>query len=175
MASQAGMSKTFSIWRRSPQAGTNFACLRALPWSEVSIKLGFTRRLSAPAEGSGNTLRAPEKEPEFERQLSLASTGDQAVDIPEIGLRLRLKVIDWPDGQRDTKHEATAADWSRLAPPSWSGVRGPAILFSPGAFARSQVEAIIVRNANRPSMNGKVGQSSRVPAVGLGTRFPGRR
>jgi tRNA(Ile)-lysidine synthetase-like protein len=32
-------------------------------------------------------------------------------------LRLHLKVIDWPAGERETKHEATVADWACLRAP----------------------------------------------------------
>jgi tRNA(Ile)-lysidine synthase len=79
--------------------------------------LGFTRRRQQRREQSGNFPEAPNREYEFESELSLAARDDQSVDIPVIGLRLRLKVIDWPGGQRDTKHEAMAADWSRLRAP----------------------------------------------------------
>ncbi len=101
-------------------------------------KLGFTRRVPRLAEGAGNIQRAPEREPEFERQVSLAFTGDQAVDIPEIGLRLRLKVIDWPDGQRDTKPEATVADWSRLSAPLVVRSSRPGDTFQPQGHTRDR-------------------------------------
>ncbi len=53
----------------------------------------------------------------FERILPLESLRAEAVDIPEIGLRLCLKVIDWPAGERETKPQATIADWECLRAP----------------------------------------------------------
>jgi tRNA(Ile)-lysidine synthase len=80
-------------------------------------ELGFTRRHPRLINGDKNGEKLRDRKSEFEREVSLAARGDQAVDIPVIGLRLRLKVIDWPVGQRDTKHEAAVADWNRLIAP----------------------------------------------------------
>lgn len=55
--------------------------------------------------------------PKFQRLLHLDGHGEEAIDIPDIGARLHLKVIDWPSGARDTKHEATIADFGCLLPP----------------------------------------------------------
>ncbi len=55
---------------------------------------------------------------EFHYALALESQGEQHVDLPEIGTRLRLKVIDWPAMQRDTTIEPPVADWNRLRTPA---------------------------------------------------------
>src|ERR1700733_386717 len=55
---------------------------------------------------------------EFHYALSLKSQGEQHVDLPEIGTRLRLKVIDWPAMQRDTTIEPPVADWERIRMPA---------------------------------------------------------
>jgi tRNA(Ile)-lysidine synthase len=55
---------------------------------------------------------------EFQYALTLESNGEQNVDLPEIGTRLRLKVIDWPAMQRDTSIEPPVADWERIRTPA---------------------------------------------------------
>jgi tRNA(Ile)-lysidine synthase len=55
---------------------------------------------------------------EFHYALILESQGEQHVDLPEIGVRLRLKVIDWPAMQRDTSIEPPVADWNRIRTPA---------------------------------------------------------
>jgi tRNA(Ile)-lysidine synthase len=55
---------------------------------------------------------------EFHYALTLESQDEQHVDLPEIGTRLRLKVIDWPAMQRDTSLDPFVADWSRLRTPA---------------------------------------------------------
>jgi len=77
-------------------------------------ELRFQRRSLREAEApmpEANPL------PEFQRLLDLNGLGEEAIDIPDIGARLHLKVIDWPSGARDTKHEATIADFGCLLPP----------------------------------------------------------
>jgi tRNA(Ile)-lysidine synthase len=75
----------------------------------------FTR--TSPAEHSG-TEKATRGAIEFHYALSLNSQTEQRVDLPEIGTRLRLKVIDWPAMRRDTSVEPPVADWSRLRTPA---------------------------------------------------------
>lgn len=67
--------------------------------------------------GAVNLGKAVLREPEYQRIISLEVPQDQSVDIPEIGLRLWLKVIDWPAGARDTKLDETVADWNHLRSP----------------------------------------------------------
>jgi tRNA(Ile)-lysidine synthase len=51
----------------------------------------------------------------FAHSLALANSNACAVDIPEIGHRLRLKVIDWPAATRETS--VLAIDWDSLRAP----------------------------------------------------------
>jgi tRNA(Ile)-lysidine synthase len=61
-------------------------------------------------------LKSPEKSaPVFAHSLALATSDACAVDIPEIGHRLRLKVIDWPAATRETS--VLAIDWDSLRAP----------------------------------------------------------
>jgi tRNA(Ile)-lysidine synthase len=62
--------------------------------------------------------RAADVTIEFHYALALESQGEQHVDLPEIGTRLRLKVIDWPAVQRDTTIELPVADWNRIRTPA---------------------------------------------------------
>jgi tRNA(Ile)-lysidine synthase len=61
---------------------------------------------------------APAETIEFQYSISLNSPGEHDVDLPEIGTRLRLKVIDWPAGQRDTSSDPLVADWKLLRAPA---------------------------------------------------------
>jgi tRNA(Ile)-lysidine synthase len=75
----------------------------------------FTRnRRKLHADSSKN---APE-DIQFRYALSLESRREHDVALPEIGLRLRLKVIDWPATQRDTRQNAFIADWTLLRAPA---------------------------------------------------------
>ncbi len=71
------------------------------------------RRLGEPAVAKNASVPASE----FRRQIDLDGLHGEAIDIPDIGARLHLKVIDWPAGARDTNREATVADFGCLVPP----------------------------------------------------------
>jgi tRNA(Ile)-lysidine synthase len=77
-------------------------------------ELSFERRRPGEDE-SGKKVTA--SAPEFQRLLDLDGRCEEAIDIPDIGARLHLKVIDWPSEARDTKREATVADFGCLRPP----------------------------------------------------------
>jgi tRNA(Ile)-lysidine synthase len=53
----------------------------------------------------------------YEYPLVLTGEGVAAVEVPELGLRISLKPIDWPGMQRDTNREAGVLDAERLAAP----------------------------------------------------------
>lgn len=76
-------------------------------------EIRFTRR-STETQDAAATIAW---EAEFQPAISAQTPRDLDVNIPDIRLRLRLKVIDWPAGQRDTKPEEAIADWSRLRAP----------------------------------------------------------
>jgi tRNA(Ile)-lysidine synthase len=77
-------------------------------------ELHFLRRSHRDAESAKKTTASTS---EFQRLLNLDGPGEEAIDIPDIGTRLHLKVIDWPSAARDTKQEATVADFGCLRPP----------------------------------------------------------
>ncbi len=77
-------------------------------------ELHFLRRSPRELEAA---IMPSQSAPEFQRLLDLDGRREEAVDIPDIGARLHLKVIDWPSGARDTKLEATVADFGCLRSP----------------------------------------------------------
>jgi tRNA(Ile)-lysidine synthase len=87
---------------------------------EIIVARSFNDLLFARfAIGNDHHRAKPDREAiEFHYDLSLDSPGDQHVDLPEIGTRLRLKVIDWPAMQRDTSAEPTVANWNRFRRPA---------------------------------------------------------
>jgi tRNA(Ile)-lysidine synthase len=77
-------------------------------------ELHFLRRSPHELEAA---KKPNDSAPEFQRLLDLDGHNEEAIDIPDIGARLHLKVIDWPSAARDTKQEATVADFGCLRPP----------------------------------------------------------
>jgi tRNA(Ile)-lysidine synthetase-like protein len=67
---------------------------------------------------ANNSTETASETIEFKHALSLESVEGQDVVLPEIGVRLRLKVIDWPATQRDTRQDAFIADLKRLRAPA---------------------------------------------------------
>ena len=74
-------------------------------------ELRFSRRVPRQT-GEGSVGEA-----EFQRTIPLEGLNELEVELPQIGRRIRLKVIDWPAGQRDTNPEAVFADWSCIRAP----------------------------------------------------------
>ncbi len=60
----------------------------------------------------------------YQYEVTLPESGSTAISIPELGRSFRLKMIDWPAAQRDTRHEGVVLDADRLATPlvfrNWS-------------------------------------------------------
>jgi tRNA(Ile)-lysidine synthase len=77
-------------------------------------ELRFLRRSPRDSESAKS---APHSVPEFQRLLHLDGHCEEAIDIPDIGARLHLKVIDWPSEARDTKLDTSVADYGCLRPP----------------------------------------------------------
>jgi tRNA(Ile)-lysidine synthase len=77
--------------------------------------LTFSPRAAArrPAPGNG-TGHAPNA---YEYVVSLPLVSATTVSVPELGKRFRLKVIDWPSAESDTKSDANAIDADLLRPP----------------------------------------------------------
>ncbi len=80
-------------------------------FNELVFMPGASDTAKSSAQAARETIQ-------FQHALSLESEGEQHVDLPEIGTRLRLKVIDWPAMQRDTSDEPLVADWNRLRTPA---------------------------------------------------------
>jgi len=80
-------------------------------------ELCFSRKVEAAKAGTTGGAGASNTSAGFEEEVSFSATDDHSVEIPAMGLRLRLKVIDWPSGQSETNCERTIADWSRLSAP----------------------------------------------------------
>lgn len=78
-------------------------------------ELTFSRTAAAtrPAPGNG-TGHAPNA---YEYVVSLPLVSATTVSVPELGKRFRLKVIDWPIAESDTKSDANAIDADLLRPP----------------------------------------------------------
>lgn len=53
----------------------------------------------------------------YEYEFSLPEAGSATVAIPELGRSLRLKLIDWPMRERDTRHDKCVLDAERLSAP----------------------------------------------------------
>lgn len=95
----------------------------------------FTRAAAAADQSAAGSER---KTIEFHYAFSLESRVEQHVDLPEIGTRLRLKVIDWPVMQRDTSLEPFVADWNRLRTPAVVRSWHPGDAFRPQGRLRNR-------------------------------------
>ena len=84
----------------------------------VEHSFGVLIFTGARSESHANSSKIAVDSIEFQYALSLESRREHDVDLPEIGLRLRLKVIDWPATQRDTRQNAFIADWTLLRAPA---------------------------------------------------------
>jgi tRNA(Ile)-lysidine synthase len=69
------------------------------------------------ARVAGRGRRADEPPAAFEYAVELPRDGAAAVAIPEIGRRVRLKVIDWPPAPGETSELAEVLDRDLLRPP----------------------------------------------------------
>jgi tRNA(Ile)-lysidine synthase len=70
-----------------------------------------------PPISAAEDQETTEATPSYEYSVNLAEERTATVLIPEIRKRLRLKVIDWPGGARDTSISAATLDWDLLRPP----------------------------------------------------------
>ena len=77
--------------------------------------LVFSAGATGKAMGKGEeTNRLPVA---YQYAVSLGSTGSTVVCVPEIGIRFRLKKIDWARTQRDTKEDNPVLDANSLSAP----------------------------------------------------------
>jgi tRNA(Ile)-lysidine synthase len=81
-----------------------------LTFSRAALRRTAATRRAAD-HGAGAAANA------YEYVVSLPLTGATTVSIPELGKSFRLKVIDWPIAESDTKKDANAIDADLLRPP----------------------------------------------------------
>ena len=75
----------------------------------------FSRQIpSRPLVRLQETIAQPNA---YQYLVSLPDRGTTTVSIPELGTSFRLKVIDWPSAERDTKREGKVLDASLLRTP----------------------------------------------------------
>ncbi len=53
----------------------------------------------------------------YHYEVKVPNSGSTAISIPELGRSFRLKVVDWSEAERDTKHEGMVLDAERLLAP----------------------------------------------------------
>jgi tRNA(Ile)-lysidine synthase len=80
-------------------------------FQELTFSHPATATPRAPGKGTGDAPKA------YEYVVRLPLTGATTVSIPELGKSFRLKVIDWPIAESDTKKDANAIDADLLRPP----------------------------------------------------------
>ncbi|MGH9704257.1 MAG: tRNA lysidine(34) synthetase TilS, partial [Candidatus Acidiferrales bacterium] len=64
-------------------------------------RLNFLSRKGAAELRTGRGTKA--RSPSFEYEVDVSARGFTAIHVPEIGRRFRLKLIDWPSPESDTK------------------------------------------------------------------------
>jgi tRNA(Ile)-lysidine synthase len=77
----------------------------------------LTFSCAAPATGRPESKGTGDAAKAYEYVVSLPLTGATTVSVPELGKSFRLKVIDWPIAESDTKKDANAIDADLLRPP----------------------------------------------------------
>ncbi|HEV2615834.1 MAG TPA: tRNA lysidine(34) synthetase TilS [Candidatus Acidoferrales bacterium] len=86
----------------------------------VTIEREFGRLVFRPsncASGSGPDHENSGAIASYKYEVMLPDNGSTAISIPELGRSFRLKVIDWPKAQRDTRPEDAVLDAERLVAP----------------------------------------------------------
>ena len=69
------------------------------------------------AEGAASSNGTSDPATAYEYVVTLPLASATTVSIPELGKRFRLKLIDWPIAESDTKRDADAIDADLLRPP----------------------------------------------------------
>jgi tRNA(Ile)-lysidine synthase len=80
-------------------------------FQELTFSRPATTTRRAAGNGTGHAANA------YEYVVSLPLVSAATVSVPELGKRFRLKVIDWPIAESDTKRDANAIDADLLRPP----------------------------------------------------------
>ncbi|MHB8527334.1 MAG: tRNA lysidine(34) synthetase TilS [Candidatus Acidiferrales bacterium] len=124
---------------------------------EVTVEREFGRLFfRAPGDASG-TKRAdrtlcPARS--YEYAVLFPSTGSTAISIPELGRSFHLKMIDWPQAERDTRRQGVVLDAERLCAPLVLRNWNPGDAYRP--FGRRQR-----RKLARMFIDGRIGVTER--------------
>ena len=78
-----------------------FICRAAVTVEKSFDQLNFFRAEPAAAQRKGRGIKAATSF--FEYAVAVPAQGSAAIHVPEIGRRFRLKLIDWPSLESDTK------------------------------------------------------------------------
>jgi tRNA(Ile)-lysidine synthase len=83
----------------------------------VRVRKEFDRLVFLCQHGPRITEKGPRAAHSYSYGVDLPATGSTSVSVPELGRRFRLKVIDWPMRERETRGEGVVLDAERLRPP----------------------------------------------------------
>jgi tRNA(Ile)-lysidine synthase len=104
--------------RNGRPAGPSSGKETHLPGVRVTRDLDTLRFFLAPADSTHTRSVATRRQAaRFEYPIHLEGTEPAEVAMPEIGRRLRLKLIDWPRASRETTYAHVALDRDRLRSP----------------------------------------------------------
>lgn len=86
----------------------------------VAVERSFDRLIFSLSGLAGDRQSGPGTESAaqpYEYVVHIAGEGSTTVSIPEIGRRFRLKMIDWPPAESDTRFQVETLDADRLRSP----------------------------------------------------------
>ena len=90
----------------------------------------------------------------YEYELQFPNAGSTAISIPELGRSFHLKMIDWPQAQRDTRRQGVVLDAERLCAPLVLRNWNPGDAYQP--FGRQRM-----RKLARMFIDGRIGVAER--------------
>ena len=100
---------TFALAPTPARAATQAPALAPTPGPQPNPE--------SAARSHGNSAAAAAGTNVYEYVVTLPLASATTVSIPELGKRFRLKLIDWPIAESDTKRDADAIDADLLRPP----------------------------------------------------------
>ncbi|MFZ0335368.1 MAG: tRNA lysidine(34) synthetase TilS [Candidatus Acidiferrales bacterium] len=83
----------------------------------VGVCKEFDRLIFSSQRGPRTTDKGSQAALSYAYGIDLPAAGSTAVSVPELGRCFRLKVIDWPMRERETRGEGVVLDAERLRPP----------------------------------------------------------
>jgi tRNA(Ile)-lysidine synthase len=99
-------------------AGSSSGTETHLPGVRVTRDFDTLRFFLAPADSTHTRAEAAHLQvARFEYPIHLEGSEPAEISMPEIGRRIRLKLIDWPRASRDTTYAHVALDRDRLRSP----------------------------------------------------------